>query len=353
MIRFADGSTAELCVALGGETRTGEELLRLSGLEIVSDTSGLGVRVCSIDGQGCPRKDCWCECRSLGPDCKYWAYHALENGSWRYSGLGAASRSVHHGDVDGWAWGAGTYGAGAEPPVRTFDELCPRDRSTPTERATRAPAATATRNPAPTATAPRPAPSKPAAVTATTRKPTRGPITSTPRPGEARPSTPSPLPSALDDSPARTPADSQPGTMQAAATSEATLGTGSSRAGASEGRGAGPRLTMTALAAGQDATRQAASAELATLVALAPELAPEAAGQLADRDSQSPDLARTLAPTLAVVKRQAGADARADAGYDTGAQGVIPGRWWIGGLAFAIIIGTLIVAGLYASRARG
>jgi hypothetical protein len=124
VVLFYDGTTREACVELGGENRTGEELLRLSGLDIVIDAGPLGTKVCSVEGVGCPADDCWCQCKTLGPDCRYWAYYRLQGGGWNYMSVGAAARVVRDGDVDGWAWGPGTYGSGEIPPVRSFDDLC-------------------------------------------------------------------------------------------------------------------------------------------------------------------------------------------------------------------------------------
>ncbi len=124
VVLFDDGTTRKLCVEFGGKERTGEEVLRLSGLEVVADSGPLGSRVCAIEGLGCPREDCWCQCRQPGEDCRYWAYYSLSDGEWKYSAVGAASRTLKHGDVDGWAWGSGAHGSGQLPPVTSFDELC-------------------------------------------------------------------------------------------------------------------------------------------------------------------------------------------------------------------------------------
>lgn len=53
MVQLADGSVREFCVDLGGPERTGEELLRLSGLDVVAEVSALGTLVCRIGGSGC------------------------------------------------------------------------------------------------------------------------------------------------------------------------------------------------------------------------------------------------------------------------------------------------------------
>ncbi len=148
VVQFGDGSVREFCVDLGGEVRTGEELLRLSGVGVVAETTALGTRVCAIGGEGCSADECWCRCRVPGPDCEYWAYYRLVDGRWAYADMGPSSREVRHGDVDGWAWGRGNVGTGAQPPGRSFEELCaPEVELTATNPPPAPTVATATRTP--------------------------------------------------------------------------------------------------------------------------------------------------------------------------------------------------------------
>ncbi len=124
VVRFGDGRVVTRCVALPEGTLTGVELLERSGLDMAIKVEGLGALVCRIDTEGCPREDCLCHCRQLGDGCRYWAYHSLEDGRWRYEQRGPTARRVVAGDVDGWAWGAGSVSAGAEPPPLTFAQIC-------------------------------------------------------------------------------------------------------------------------------------------------------------------------------------------------------------------------------------
>lgn len=182
VLQFEDGTVVERCVALGGEERTGLELLDLAGLDIDAEVSAIGSLVCRIEGTGCafPGEACWCQCRDLGADCRYWAYHILEGDRWVYASIGAAARRLRHGDVDGWAWGPGNVSGGALPPLRRFEQIC---------AARLAPVPT---SPPPSAAPPPtlPGPSSP------TERPRSDPrATSRPRPttrGEARGATASP-----------------------------------------------------------------------------------------------------------------------------------------------------------------
>jgi len=153
VVRFADGSVWTGCIPFESEGISGEELLLRSGLSVVLDYSyGLGGAVCKIEGDGCdfPLEDCFCQCQ--GPECRYWAYYHLSpDGTWEYSQVGASNYTVHDGDVEGWAWGAGDYGvSGTQPPVYTFEQLCPSPTDTPTPVPTATP--TPTDTPRPTAT---------------------------------------------------------------------------------------------------------------------------------------------------------------------------------------------------------
>ena len=126
VVQLGDGTVRDFCVGLGADERTGIELLRLSGIEVIAEDTPLGSMVCRIGGDGCrfPDEPCWCRCQDLGADCTYWSYNTLVDGRWVYSDLGPAARTVRHGDVDGWAWGRGSVSSGAQPPARTFERVC-------------------------------------------------------------------------------------------------------------------------------------------------------------------------------------------------------------------------------------
>lgn len=141
VVRFGNGSVWSGCITFSEPQITGLELLRRSGLSLITEEGGVyGGAVCKIGSDGCdfPYTSCFCQCE--GADCLYWAYYHLQNGTWQYSNVGAGNYWVRPGDVEGWAWGSGTYGVnGALPPAVTFDQVCP-------------PPATNTPTPLPTAT---------------------------------------------------------------------------------------------------------------------------------------------------------------------------------------------------------
>jgi len=130
VVSFEDGRSESVCVAFTEPEISGAELLSRAGLPLVTMSGSGGAAVCSIDGVGCGNPgDCFCQCHGGG--CRYWAYYNLEDGGWRYSAVGSSLRKVHDGDVDGWAWGAGGIGTGAQPAASSFDAICPPLTPTP------------------------------------------------------------------------------------------------------------------------------------------------------------------------------------------------------------------------------
>lgn len=121
VIQFPDGQVETACIEFFENEIAGVELLNRAGLLVSLDySSGLGVKVCQIGETGCdyPVEDCWCKCQ--GTPCAYWNYWQIKDGQWIYSPLGAGSRRLGNGDVDGWVWGDGQQ----PPPMISLDEIC-------------------------------------------------------------------------------------------------------------------------------------------------------------------------------------------------------------------------------------
>jgi hypothetical protein len=120
VIHFSDGSTLTRCVPFDEPQITGYDLLRRSGLAVVFGfDGGMGAVVCKIQQEGCPANDCLC---AYPPT--FWSYWLMTESQWRFSPIGANGRQVRNGDVDGWAWGAGTATGGTAPPAISFDQIC-------------------------------------------------------------------------------------------------------------------------------------------------------------------------------------------------------------------------------------
>jgi len=166
VVQFPDGRVETSCLAFSEDEISGIDLLDRSNLPAIVDySSGLGAKVCKIGDTGCdyPGEDCWCRCQ--GTPCAYWNYWLLKDNQWIYSPLGAGSRRLGNGDVDGWAWGDVQ-----QPPQISLDEICPGEaKATPAFTSpleTPTPRPTAVPIPPPTATSPTsPLPPPPASPT--------------------------------------------------------------------------------------------------------------------------------------------------------------------------------------------
>jgi hypothetical protein len=126
VVVHGDGSTITRCVEFDESEISGYDILQRSGLEIVAaQDSGMGAAICTIDGEGCPDSDCFCQCQ--GSTCTYWSYWHLNGSDWVYSPAGASTYKAHNGDVEGWRWGEND-----PPPVIPFDQICaPPSTDTP------------------------------------------------------------------------------------------------------------------------------------------------------------------------------------------------------------------------------
>jgi hypothetical protein len=122
-VSFGEGQILNYCIEFTEDEISGIDLLRRTGLSLVTMGGGMGAGVCKVNDTGCnDPNNCFCQCS--GGNCSYWAYYELDAGQWKYAAQGASLRKVHNGDVDGWAWGAGSAGGGAQPPLIAFDQVC-------------------------------------------------------------------------------------------------------------------------------------------------------------------------------------------------------------------------------------
>jgi hypothetical protein len=184
VIVYPGGRVATRCVAFDEPAISGYVLLQRSTLPFATASGPTGVQVCSVNGEGCPATDCWCQCKSA--PCAYWNYfHGNPDGSWAYANVGVASRSLGHGDVDAWMWGDGS----GAPPALSFSSICEGSGGVAPP-----PLATATLVPADTPAVPSPVAEATPAPTATELSPMVLP-TATPSPTVAS----TPIPSSTTD----------------------------------------------------------------------------------------------------------------------------------------------------------
>ena len=179
VVTFEDGHSQTFCIKFTEDFITGLELLRRSGLPLVtSGNGGLGLAVCSIDGEGCDDPGaCFCKIQSGG----FWVYFQYQSGGWAFSQIGASSREVRDGDADGWSWGSGPSNAPDESPD------CAEPTPTPSPLPTSTPRPTRTPSPDPSATPPPPAVVPPTAA-AQSEVLAEGAVPPTAIPGAATPS---------------------------------------------------------------------------------------------------------------------------------------------------------------------
>ena len=107
VVRHGDGPITYAYVAFPEESINGIELLKRSGISVVTVSfGGLGEGVCSLDEEGCPASDCRQRvCQGPGDESPYWRYFRQATpGDWRALALGASSTKVRDGDIDGWSW---------------------------------------------------------------------------------------------------------------------------------------------------------------------------------------------------------------------------------------------------------
>lgn len=121
VVQLGDATVITRCVAFQGEQITGMALLKQSGLDLTIATDpSFGEFVCKIDREGCPADDCLC---AYPPN--FWRYWLLVDGAWQFAPVGASSRTLRTGDVDGWVWGGDAADTPATLPTISFAEICP------------------------------------------------------------------------------------------------------------------------------------------------------------------------------------------------------------------------------------
>ena len=121
-------SVATYCVALGASSISGIQLVQQAGKQFgMPYRLGFGGQaVCMLNGVGGPSGD---DC--LTGQASYWGYWIGDgSGGWTWSSTGAASATVHDGDVQGWAWGVGIDGTThPQPPATSIGDVCAVDPS--------------------------------------------------------------------------------------------------------------------------------------------------------------------------------------------------------------------------------
>lgn len=123
VVRHGDGRVVYAYVAFSEPSISGIELLRRSGIPLVTVGFGaLGEGVCSVAGEGCGVNECRQRvCQGAGANAPFWQYlrqSAPGAGDWRFLSLGGSATRVRDGDIDCWSWTGGDPGL---PPLTLAD----------------------------------------------------------------------------------------------------------------------------------------------------------------------------------------------------------------------------------------
>ncbi len=107
VVRHGDGRLTYAYVAFREEEISGIELLRRSGLPLVTvGFGGLGEAVCALEGEGCSTGECRKNLCQGAPEEPFWQpCYQTTPGAWQVWRLGASSAKIRDGDVYGWSWG--------------------------------------------------------------------------------------------------------------------------------------------------------------------------------------------------------------------------------------------------------
>jgi hypothetical protein len=109
VVRDGEGRLTYAWVPFAAEEIDGIELLKLSGLPVVTVGFGaLGEGVCAIAGEGCGVGECRrTVCQGSAVDAPYWQFfrqEADDPSQWTWQPLGASATRIRDGDVFGWSW---------------------------------------------------------------------------------------------------------------------------------------------------------------------------------------------------------------------------------------------------------
>jgi hypothetical protein len=124
-----DDTVIAYCVPFTGDSITGDQLLEHAGLAIERYPASGAQAVCALNDVGCFNPGtfdgCFCQCKSGGGSCTYWAFFTQRyGGSWVYSALAFNLVKARDGDLQGWKWGSGSPSSAPAPAGITFEQVC-------------------------------------------------------------------------------------------------------------------------------------------------------------------------------------------------------------------------------------
>jgi hypothetical protein len=129
VVEHGNGAVVSRCVAFAAEQLTGDQVLRLSGIEYATSAYGAyGNAVCQIDGEPATYPPgCWTSTS------RYWAmFVSRGNDRWARSDLGISSQQFSDGDALGWRYVAPTIGGLPPSPAGVCARSAPVPAPAPT-----------------------------------------------------------------------------------------------------------------------------------------------------------------------------------------------------------------------------
>lgn len=118
VIQHDDETVVYAYIQFDEEAIDGTDLLTRSGIDAaMTPFGGMGMAVCSLNGEGCPSDNCFCH--SYSSPAFFWHYYNLIDGEWVFNPVGPSGRILRDGDIDGWAWSSGD----SILPVVTIDDV--------------------------------------------------------------------------------------------------------------------------------------------------------------------------------------------------------------------------------------
>ena len=132
VVDYGDGRMSYAWVPFPEEEITGLELLRRSGLDVVTvGFGGLGEGVCQIEDTGCPVSECRVRlCQTSDSASPFWQYvQETEPGVWTPYALGAGESRVRDGSIEGWTWS----GVAPELPALSLADIAERAGADPAQ----------------------------------------------------------------------------------------------------------------------------------------------------------------------------------------------------------------------------
>ena len=118
VITYSDSTTYTEIVTVPADATTAD-VLTAAVVPVGMFDGGWGPAVCSINNDGCPIDNCFCDAEH------FWAYYHLVGDAWESSSVGVGGYTPGDRTVEGFAWSGfdADYNPTVQPPVKTFDEI--------------------------------------------------------------------------------------------------------------------------------------------------------------------------------------------------------------------------------------